>query len=117
MVMDSLRYWVDCTSVDGFRFDLGTILARESDGFNNESGFMKACSQDPLLSTVKLIAEPWDCATRWAASLRAGPSGTIGFGTRSETFGATKHQYQPSQKDLPVQVQSSIVQEENRGPR
>jgi isoamylase len=61
MVMDSLRYWVESTSVDGFRFDLGTILARESDGFNTGSGFMKACSQDPLLSTVKLIAEPWDC--------------------------------------------------------
>jgi glycogen operon protein len=61
MVMDSLRYWVESTSVDGFRFDLGTILAREAEGFNNGSGFLKACSQDPLLSSVKLIAEPWDC--------------------------------------------------------
>jgi glycogen operon protein len=47
--------------VDGFRFDLGTILAREPNGFDNQSGFLKACSQDPLLATVKLIAEPWDC--------------------------------------------------------
>ena len=61
MVMDSLRYWVEQTSVDGFRFDLGTILAREPNGFDNKSGFLKACSQDPLLATVKLIAEPWDC--------------------------------------------------------
>ena len=61
MVMDSLRYWVRETSVDGFRFDLGTILAREPNGFDNKSGFLKACSQDPLLTTVKLIAEPWDC--------------------------------------------------------
>ncbi len=61
MVMDSLRYWVESTSVDGFRFDLGTILAREPNGFDNKSGFLKACSQDPVLSTVKLIAEPWDC--------------------------------------------------------
>ena len=61
MVMDSLRYWVQQTHVDGFRFDLGTILAREPEGFNSQSGFLKACSQDPVLGTVKLIAEPWDC--------------------------------------------------------
>ncbi len=61
MVMDSLRYWVQETGVDGFRFDLGTILAREPNGFDNQSGFLKACSQDPLLGSTKLIAEPWDC--------------------------------------------------------
>ena len=61
MVMDSLRYWVEQTHVDGFRFDLGTILAREPNGFDNQSGFLKACSQDPTLRAVKLIAEPWDC--------------------------------------------------------
>ena len=61
MVTDSLRYWVEQTNVDGFRFDLGTILAREPNGFDNQSGFLKAVSQDPILGTVKLIAEPWDC--------------------------------------------------------
>jgi isoamylase len=61
MVMDSLRYWVKETRVDGFRFDLGITLAREPGGFDQQSGFLKACCQDPLLSTVKLIAEPWDC--------------------------------------------------------
>jgi isoamylase len=61
MVTDSLRYWVQKMHVDGFRFDLGTILAREPDGFDTRSGFLKVCSQDPVLSTVKLIAEPWDC--------------------------------------------------------
>jgi isoamylase len=61
MVTDSLRYWVQLTHVDGFRFDLGTILAREPNGFDNQSGFLKACSQDPVLSSVKLISEPWDC--------------------------------------------------------
>jgi isoamylase len=61
MVTDSLRYWVTETHVDGFRFDLGTILAREPNGFDNQSGFLKACSQDPVLGTVKLVAEPWDC--------------------------------------------------------
>ena len=61
MVTDSLRYWVKQMQVDGFRFDLGTILAREPNGFDNQSGFLKACSQDPVLGRVKLIAEPWDC--------------------------------------------------------
>ncbi len=61
MVTDSLRYWAQEMQVDGFRFDLGTILAREPDGFDHQSGFLKACSQDPVLSGVKLIAEPWDC--------------------------------------------------------
>jgi isoamylase len=60
MVTDSLRYWVEELHVDGFRFDLGTILAREPDGFDNQSGFLKVCNQDPVLRTVKLIAEPWD---------------------------------------------------------
>jgi glycogen operon protein len=61
MVTDSLRYWVQEMNVDGFRFDLGTILSREANGFDTQSGFMKACLQDPILSKVKLIAEPWDC--------------------------------------------------------
>ncbi len=61
LVTDSLRYWAGEMHVDGFRFDLGTILAREPNGFDNESGFLKACCQDPLLGTLKLIAEPWDC--------------------------------------------------------
>jgi len=60
MVTDSLRYWVNELHVDGFRFDLGTILAREPSGFDNQSGFLKACHQDPVLRSVKLIAEPWD---------------------------------------------------------
>ena len=60
MVTDSLRYWVTETHVDGFRFDLGTILGREPSGFDQQSGFLKACGQDPILETVKLIAEPWD---------------------------------------------------------
>jgi len=61
MVTDSLRYWVEQTHVDGFRFDLATILGREQEGFDNRSGFLQACTQDPVLGNVKLIAEPWDC--------------------------------------------------------
>jgi glycogen operon protein len=61
MVNDSLRYWVHEMHVDGFRFDLGTILAREPHGFDQGGGFLDSCRQDPVLSSVKLIAEPWDC--------------------------------------------------------
>jgi len=61
MVTDSLRYWVQEMHVDGFRFDLATILAREPGGFDEGGGFLDSCRQDPVLSSVKLIAEPWDC--------------------------------------------------------
>ena len=63
MVTDSLRYWVTEMHVDGFRFDLGTILAREPlrGCLDQQSGFLRAVSQDPVLNEVKLIAEPWDC--------------------------------------------------------
>jgi len=61
MVTDSLRYWVQEMHIDGFRFDLGTILAREPYGFDEGGGFLDSCRQDPVLSSVKLIAEPWDC--------------------------------------------------------
>ncbi|MEN3354573.1 MAG: isoamylase [Betaproteobacteria bacterium] len=60
MVTDSLRYWVTEMHVDGFRFDLATILAREPHGFDQGGGFLDSCRQDPILSKVKLIAEPWD---------------------------------------------------------
>ncbi|GAA0582858.1 glycogen debranching protein GlgX [Craurococcus roseus] len=60
MVTDSLRYWVQEMHVDGFRFDLATILGREPYGFDEGGGFLDSCRQDPVLSSVKLIAEPWD---------------------------------------------------------
>ncbi|WP_197338014.1 glycogen debranching protein GlgX [Ralstonia solanacearum] len=60
MVMDALRYWVDACHIDGFRFDLGVTLGREGLGFDPGSGFFDAVRQDPVLSTVKMIAEPWD---------------------------------------------------------
>lgn len=60
MVMDSLRYWVTSFHVDGFRFDLGVTLGRETHGFDPGSGFFDAIRQDPILSHVKLISEPWD---------------------------------------------------------
>jgi glycogen operon protein len=60
MVMDSLRYWVEVAHVDGFRFDLATVLGREAQGFDPSGGFFDTLRQDPVLSRVKLIAEPWD---------------------------------------------------------
>jgi len=60
LVMDSLRYWVEHYRIDGFRFDLGTVLGREDHGFDPGSGFFDAIRQDPVLSRVKLISEPWD---------------------------------------------------------
>lgn len=64
MVMDSLRYWVTEMRVDGFRFDLATILGRERHGFDASGSFLDAVRQDPILSQVKLIAEPWDIGPR-----------------------------------------------------
>ncbi len=60
MVMDSLRYWVETCHVDGFRFDLASVLGREQGGFDPNGGFFDAIRQDPVLNRVKLIAEPWD---------------------------------------------------------
>ncbi len=62
-VLDSLRYWVDVMHVDGFRFDLASVLGREACGFTRCSGFFDAVSADPLLNRIKLIAEPWDLGT------------------------------------------------------
>ena len=60
LVMDSLRYWVTEMRVDGFRFDLASALGRDGTGFNKFAAFFKAAQQDPIVSQVKLIAEPWD---------------------------------------------------------
>jgi len=60
LVMDSLRYWVLEMHVDGFRFDLAAALARDLEGVNQLHAFFEIIHQDPVLSQVKLIAEPWD---------------------------------------------------------
>ena len=60
ITLDALRYWVTEMQVDGFRFDLAVTLAREAQGFTEQSAFFKALMQDPILSDVVLIAEPWD---------------------------------------------------------
>ena len=60
LIMDSLRYWVTEMHVDGFRFDLASTLARELHSVSKLSAFFDVIHQDPVLSQVKLIAEPWD---------------------------------------------------------
>ncbi|SIT31107.1 glycogen debranching protein GlgX [Achromobacter sp. MFA1 R4] len=60
MVTDSLRYWATSYGVDGFRFDLGVTLGREGNGYDPGSGFFDVILQDPVLSRLKLISEPWD---------------------------------------------------------
>ena len=60
LVMDSLRHGVTDMHVDGFRFDLAPVLGRGDHGFNRDGAFFGAVAQDPVLSRVKMIAEPWD---------------------------------------------------------
>jgi isoamylase len=60
LMMDSLRYWIQEMHVDGFRFDLASTLARELHEVNRLSAFFDIIHQDPTISQVKLIAEPWD---------------------------------------------------------
>ncbi len=76
LVMDSLRYWVNAFHVDGFRFDLGVSLGREAHGFDPNCGLFDAMRQDPTLSRIKLISEPWDI----------GPGG-YQIGNHPPTFG------------------------------
>ncbi len=60
LVLDSLRYWATVMGVDGFRFDLATVLGRHADGFSRSHPLLEAIGNDPVLRERKLIAEPWD---------------------------------------------------------
>ena len=60
LILDSMRYWVTEMHVDGFRFDLAPVLARDPTDFNPSARFFEIVRQDPVLANVKLIAEPWD---------------------------------------------------------
>jgi isoamylase len=74
LIAESLRYWVTTYGVDGFRFDLASVLGRAKHDFDAESDFFRILSKDPILSRVKLIAEPWD-ATWEGYKLGAYPRG------------------------------------------
>jgi glycogen operon protein len=60
LIVDCLKYWVEEMHVDGFRFDLATVLGRDTGGFSAHAQFFKALRAEPALTYVKLIAEPWD---------------------------------------------------------
>ena len=91
LIMDSLRYWVIEMHVDGFRFDLASTLARELYEVNKLGAFFDIIHQDPVLSQVKLIAEPWDVGAGRLPGRQlpgaAGPSGTASTATASAASG------------------------------
>ncbi|MGE0299927.1 MAG: glycogen debranching protein GlgX, partial [Pseudonocardia sp.] len=90
MVMDSLRYWVTEMGVDGFRFDLAPTLAREQGGFDRLSAFFDLVAQDPVVSRVKLIAEPWD----------VGQSDSYGIGQFPPLWREWNGRYRDSMRDF-----------------
>ncbi len=90
MAMDALRAWRRL-GVAGFRFDLGTVMGRNAQGFTPDAPLLSAILQDPELSQAILIAEPWDvgpAATSWGASPRLSPNGTAAIATMSAASGA-----------------------------
>jgi glycogen operon protein len=105
LVMDSLRYWVTHMHVDGFRFDLAPVLARESDAVSPFAEFFDVVRQDPVVSQVKLIAEPWDL----------GPGGyqvgnfPIGWGEWNAKYRDTIRQFWRGDPGQVGQVASRLV--------
>ena len=99
LIMDSLRYWVLDMHVDGFRFDLASTLARELHEVNMLGAFFDIIHQDPVLSQVKLIAEPWDLGAGrlpgGQLSRPCGPSGTASTATRSASSGKATAAWSP----------------------
>jgi glycogen operon protein len=99
LIMDSLRYWVTEMHVDGFRFDLAPVLARELYEVNRLSAFFDIIHQDPVLSRVKLIAEPWDVGPGGYQAGNfpvGGRSGTASTATASAASGAATRAWCPS---------------------
>ncbi len=91
LIMDSLRYWALEMHVDGFRFDLAATLAREFHDVDRLATFFDLVQQDPVVSQLKLIAEPWDVGAggyQVGNFPRCGLSGTAATATLSGTFGA-----------------------------
>ena len=99
LIMDSLRYWVLDMHVDGFRFDLAATLARQFHEVDKLSAFFDIIQQDPVISQVKLIAEPWDLGDggyQVGNFLRCGPSGTASTAIPCGTSGAASMRRWPS---------------------
>jgi glycogen operon protein len=119
MVMDSLRYWVEQCHVDGFRFDLATTLGRGPNGFDPHVGFFAAVAQDPVLSRVKMIAEPWDIGLG-GYQLGAFPQG---WSEWNDKFRRAMRSYWRGEPNLIGEVASrltgsaDVFRHQGRGPR
>ena len=120
MVTDSLRYWVTEMHIDGFRFDLGTILAREWYGFDEGGGFLDSCLQDPVLSNVKLIGSRGTSGRadiRWVDFRLAGRNGMTSSATRcGRTGGAMRGGCRISRRGSRLRPTASTGVGANRGP-
>jgi glycogen operon protein len=119
LVMDSLRYWAEQCHVDGFRFDLATTLGRGPDGFDPKASFFAAIRQDPTLSHVKLIAEPWDVG-EGGYQLGKFPDG---WSEWNDTFRHTIRKYWRGDEDLigtlagKLSGSADVFGRDSRGPR
>ena len=60
LILDAMRHWVTATGIDGFRYDLATVMGRGANGFDSNAPLLQAIQQDPLLGPLIHIAEPWD---------------------------------------------------------
>ncbi len=119
MVTDSLRYWAQEMHVDGFRFDLGTILAREPNGFDGQSGFLKAVCQDPVLGALKLITEPWDCGPggyQVGGFRRVGQNGMINIEMQRAVIGMVQRQPRRWRRHCAHRAISSTIEVGGHGP-
>jgi glycogen debranching enzyme GlgX len=121
LVMDSLRYWVSEMHVDGFRFDLAPVLGRGDHGFEPHGAFFTAVAQDPVLSRVKMIAEPWDIgpggyqvgsfARDWLEWNDQFRDAMRGFWLKSDGSGRTRGDFA-----LRLCASSDLYQPRNRAP-
>ncbi|MEO6745326.1 MAG: glycogen debranching protein GlgX [Caldimonas sp.] len=118
LVLDSLRYWAGEMHVDGFRFDLAAALGRGDNGFEARHAFFAALAQDPLLSTLKLIAEPWDVGPG-GYQLGAFPAGWLEWNDRfRDTMRAFWIEGTPTRGEFALRLcgSSDIFQQRGRAP-
>ncbi len=118
LIVDCLRYWVETMHVDGFRFDLATTLARENGVVGLRSSLLEAIGRDPVLSTVKLIAEPWDIGPG-GYRLGSFPPGWAGWNDRYRDTVRSFWRGDPNRRaDLATRIAGSrdLLSAKRRGP-
>ena len=118
LVLDSLRYWAGEMHVDGFRFDLAPVLGRTAHGFDRRAAFFTALAQDPLLSSLKMIAEPWDIGPG-GYQLGGFPNGWLEWNDRfRDTLRAFWIESAPTRGELALRLcaSSDVYQGRGRAP-